>query len=84
MTSDDNTTKAPLGRHNGQSGGEEKDRAVTGWKWRWRFGGGHTTQSAARSSFDTNEPKRPVKYSFGVLNDKETDEVPGRSFLTHE
>lgn len=37
--------------------------------------------SAPASSSDEygDEKQRPVKWSLGILNDKETDEVPGQS-----
>jgi len=55
---------------------QEEDRQP---RWRGLFGGGQTRSDDTAASLDDYEDdkRRPEKWSFGVLNDKTTDEVPG-------
>lgn len=48
-------------------------------KWRALFGGRNSRPDDRAQSLDEYEDdkSRPEKWSFGVLNDKTTDEVPG-------
>ena len=67
------------------------DREVKGSPWRRFLGGKRKTPREVESSgtstdgFDDIKAK-PEKWSMGVLNDKETEEVPGmfmQTFLPH-
>ncbi len=47
--------------------------------WRSFFGSGSTNRDSTSSAEDLeNEKVKPEKWSMGVLNDRETDEVPGK------
>ncbi len=63
------------GRQSQESAQQEPRRP----RWRGVFGGGRTHRDDRAASLDDYEDdkRRPEKWSFGVLNDKTTDEVPG-------
>ena len=63
------------GRHSQESAKEGGQQP----RWRALFGRGKTRREDRAASLDDYEDDKrlPEKWSFGVLNDRTTDEVPG-------
>lgn len=75
------TESQPSGTNETQTHGS-KSYAERIPKWRRVLGGSHPAQEPVDSDKSTDEyaemKSRPEKWSMGVLNDRETEEVPGQ------
>jgi len=79
MTTPAATNDIPLHETGGQNQDSRKEKEVRQRKWRTLFGSENRGRDNSATSMDDFEDDkiRPEKWSFGVLNDKVTDEVPG-------
>ncbi|KAI9875063.1 MAG: hypothetical protein M1830_008973 [Pleopsidium flavum] len=77
------TNDIPLHETRGQDQESRKEKEVRQRKWRTLFGSENKGRDNSATSVDDFEDDkiRPEKWSFGVLNDKVTDEVPGSVLL---
>lgn len=58
--------------------GESDGLKLSKWTKLFNRSRSQEKRSGVSTSFESNEAKiRPAKWSLGVLDDKETDEVPG-------
>jgi hypothetical protein len=84
MTAPDEANNMPAQAQHDAAIEAEKVEDVKSSRWKKLLGGPKATKTSpmSRASSDGFEDlkSRPEKWSLGVLNDKETDEVPGMWF----
>ena len=79
-------TIEPATRQRSQRATGDNERAKRRVDWEAMLGSrkrasGHPSNRTSMSEFDQEAQKKPVKWSMGILNDEETEEVPGSILL---